>query len=189
MSELLYLVIAGVLWQNVVVTGLLGLTPFLAERHLSYRRTAAVGGVTTALVVAVTALHALVDTHILAPLGAEPLGLLVLALLIVGLIAALWYGSLRHRPEAVWGSYLPDVVLDTALFGVALVSLDGAGGVGEATAHALAAGLGFTALLLVLEGIRERLAWLPPASWLAGVPIQLLTLGILALVFTGFEGV
>lgn len=192
MTDALYAVLAAVIWQNIVVTGLLGLTPFLAERGASYARSATVGLCATVVMTIAVLVTALLEAFILDAAGATPAVLLVFAgvLLVLGAGGAL-FGGLSGDGDNTprWRALLPEALLDAGLIGGAIVAMGMGESVGALTVEAVAAGLGFTAVLLIMEGIRERLVWLRPSGWVAGIPIQLITLGILALILSGFEGI
>ncbi len=193
MTDALYAVFAAVIWQNVVVTGLLGLTPFLAERGASYARSATVGLCATVIMAIAVLVTAALSEWLLEPAGAAEAVLLVFAGVVLAIGAG---GALVSRSASTksgeaprWRRLLPEALLDAALIGGAIIAMGAGETIGMLTVEAVAAGLGFTAILLVMEGIRERLAWLRPSSWVAGIPIQLITLGILALILSGFEGI
>ncbi len=189
MSDYLYVIIAAIIWQNVVLSALLGLTPFLTEARASMRNSLVIGLLTTImLAVAIVIVRAL-DAIVLDPIAAGALLYLAYGVVVLAVIAATF--ALRNRFSC---SYVTPAIVraagfETGLIGLALIAAANAEYVGGALVEAIGVGLGFTVVLLIVEGIRERLEWLKPASWLAGVPIQLITLGILALVFSGFEGI
>lgn len=189
MSDYLYVIVAAIIWQNIVLSALLGLTPFLTEARASLRNSLVIGLLTTVMLALAIAIVRTVDAVVLDPAGAGALVYLVHAVVVLALAAAVF--SIRNRVSCPYVT--PAVAraagFETALIGLALIAAANAGNVGAAVVEAIGVGLGFTVVLLIVEGIRERLEWLKPASWLAGVPIQLITLGILALVFSGFQGI
>ena len=193
MTDAFYVVLAAVIWQNVVVTGLLGLTPFLAERGFSFAGSATVGLCATAIMVIAVLVTAVLHEFLLEPAGAGAAALLVFAgvVLALGAGGALVAGSSGAPGEKAprWRALLPEALLDAALIGGAIVATGAGESICSLTIEAVAAGLGFTVVLLVMEGIRERLVWLRPSGWVAGIPIQLITLGILALILSGFQGI
>lgn len=200
-TEMIYLVFAAVLWQNIVLSGLIGLTPFLRDRAASLWYAGVVGDTTTVLVTLSVGVTAILHSAVLEPSEAAAAKYLVFAgvLLASGAAGMTAIRSLltgKRGKSGVWAERVADLPLQ---FGEAMLSagLIGAGllylmpweGVGGAFGYAFVTGLGFTIVLLITEGIRERLEFLAPVRWIRGVPIQLVTLGILALIFSGFAGI
>jgi len=86
------------------------------------------------------------------------------------------------------GIYLPLITTNCAILGVAILCIDDALTYGEALVFAIASGVGFSLALVIFAGLRERLELVPVPTCMRGVPIGLITAGILALAFTGFSG-
>ncbi len=183
MAELGYMVIGGVLWNNIVLTYLLGLFPFFGERPGTVKANLCLGLATTAVmavaVVAAYGAHELV----LVPLELVYLEHLVTILLLLIIVAAadlLFRNYLQHL--------LPRVFMNSAAFGTVLLYLGDWNGLGEAIGTAVGFGLGVTALLILVETIDTRPETQLVPSWLRGMPLQFITLGMLALAIAGFEG-
>ena len=58
----------------------------------------------------------------------------------------------------------------------------------ETVVHGLAAGIGFTIVLILMAGIRERLDLADVPESLRGVPIAFIVAGLMAIAFLGFSG-
>lgn len=184
MAEIAYLVIGGVLWNNIVLTNLLGLFPFFGDHPDSVADNAVLGLVTTAVIaVAVISAH-FVRILILIPadlLFLEHLVMMLLVLAITMLADRLWRTRL--------GYILPRVFMNGAAFGLVLLQLDNWNGLISTLASSIGFGLGITFLLIVVAAItiRPESRLVPP--WLQGMPLQLMTLGMIALALTGFAGI
>lgn len=189
MAELLYILIGGVLWNNIVLTQLLGLTPFLVERESSFWKTLGMGFMTTVLMVASAMLTFLIYEYILVPLGLTYLDNLVLIFLLLGLVAFMQLRPENTERDKSWHFYLPDVFMNTAVFGMILLQVTEWETLIEAIVSAAGVGLGFTMLLIIVDTINNRIEKTPVPEWLKGIPIQLIVLGILALAVTGFGGI
>ncbi len=184
MAELGYMVIGGVLWNNIVLTYLLGLFPFFGERPSTVKANLCLG-LTTTVVMAV-AVVAAYGAHelVLVPLELVYLKYLVtilLLLIIVVLADLLFRNYLQHL--------LPRVFMNSAAFGTVLLSLGDWNGPLEAVGTAVGFGLGVTGLLIVVETIDTRPETQLAPSWLRGMPLQFVTLGMLALAIAGFQGI
>jgi len=89
------------------------------------------------------------------------------------------------------GIYLPLITTNCAVMGVALLNTTDAPeplALGEAVLQGFCAGVGFTLVMLLMSGIRERLELLDVPRPLRGVPIAFVCTGLMALAFLGFTG-
>ncbi|MBQ9776789.1 MAG: electron transport complex subunit RsxA, partial [Lentisphaeria bacterium] len=86
------------------------------------------------------------------------------------------------------GIYLPLITTNCAVLGSATMNANVGRGVLASTLFGLFSGIGFALALLLFASLRERLelADTPPAF--QGIPIALVTAGILAMAFVGFSG-
>ncbi len=189
MVELLQLFLGGIFWNNIVLNNLLGLTPFLVERKSSFRDSLGTGITTTVLMIFLALITFIVHEHILIPLNLTYLNNLIFVLLIMGLI---FFMRMRpENPEKIysWHYYLPDIFFNAAVFGMILLEIAEWETLIEAVVSAAGYGIGFTALLLIIDGMNNRMEKTAAPEWLKGVPIQLIILGILALAVSGLEGI
>ncbi len=189
MGELLYILLGGVFWNNIVLTHLLGLMPFLVERESSLQKTAGMGFMTTILLVAAALFTFIIYDVILVPLGLTYLNNLVLILLLLVLVIFMQMRPQNSSRDRAWHFYLPDVFFNTAVFGMLLLQVAEWDTLVEAVVSAAGVGLGFAILLIIVDSINDRVEKLPVPEWLKGVPIQLIILGILALAVSGFDGI
>ena len=89
------------------------------------------------------------------------------------------------------GIYLPLITTNCAVLGVALLNTTESPtqlGFLQATVQGFGAGIGFTIAMLLMSGIRERLALVNIPKPLRGVPIAFICTGLMALAFFGFSG-
>lgn len=158
------------LWTKAPVLHVaLALCPALAL-STSLRNGPGLGAVTVQTLVGAGLLMALVRS--LAPgRPALPARLVVSAVLasLVGIVLARRAPGARER----LGAYLPAVTVDHLVLG---------------RAEVLAAGLGFAAAVLLLAGFRERLDLAPVPGPFEGVPVSLITAGLVAMAFMGSSG-
>ena len=86
------------------------------------------------------------------------------------------------------GIYLPLITTNCAVLGVTLINSAGDYTILQSIVSALGGGIGFTLVLIIMSGIREKLdvAETPPA--MKGLPIAFITAALLALAFMGFNG-
>jgi len=189
MSELLLLAIGASLVNNVVLTGFLGLCPFIGVG----RRLEAAAGMALATLFVLTlasgaswaAMHWLLE-----PLGLGYLRTLVFILLIAALVqlTEMLVRSSSPLLHELLGVFLPLITTNCAVLGVALINLDRGHGFLESLVFGAAAGAGFGAALIAFASLRERLEGADLPAAFRGAPIALVTAGLMALAFMGFAG-
>ena len=86
------------------------------------------------------------------------------------------------------GVYLPLITTNCAVLGAAILNSDSGYNLLESTLSGCSAALGFTLALLLMAGIRERLALSRMPKWMDGFPGALITAGLMAVSFMGFGG-
>jgi electron transport complex protein RnfA len=86
------------------------------------------------------------------------------------------------------GVYLPLITTNCAILGLAVFQTNRGYDFPHALAYALGAGAGFSLALLLISGIRERLALRAVPDIAQGLAITLVVAGILSLAFMGFAG-
>jgi electron transport complex protein RnfA len=87
------------------------------------------------------------------------------------------------------GVFLPLITTNCAVLGVALLNIRSEFTLFESVFSGIGAALGFTLALILLAGIRERLDECELPKAFEGLPIALISAGILALAFSGFQGI
>ncbi|MFW6410158.1 MAG: Rnf-Nqr domain containing protein [Halanaerobiales bacterium] len=190
MGQIFNLFLGAILWQNVVLTRLLSLSPFLVERKSTIKDMTLMGLFTTCFITVFSLLAWVISELILVKFKLTYLTNLIFFFFLFLVIFMLWKIFVQNKSNpADWTLYLPDVFFNSALLGIVLINMENGTGWLENGALALGAGLGFTILLIVVEGMKERLEGVPLPAWLKGVPIQLIALGILALAVSGFSGI
>jgi electron transport complex protein RnfA len=206
------LAIGSILISNLVLAKFLGLCPFFG---VSRRTSDAVGmGLAVIFVMSIaSAVTALIYRHLLLPTGPEHTNLLgalglpvpeggyVLVLktisyiLVIAVLVQFVEMVLRKTVPSLYralGIYLPLITTNCAVMGKALLNTDAwrdpASGlpVHLATFNGFCGGVGFLLVMLLMSGVRERLAELPVPRPLQGLPIAFISGGLMALAFMGF---
>lgn len=189
MTELVLIIVAAAFVNNFVLVQFLGLCPFLGA---SRRPEGALGmALATGLVLTLAAaMSYLVERYLLAPLGLEYLSLVAFILVIGAAVQvaeqALRFASpLLHR---LLGLYIPLIASNCAVLGVALLNARRSRSLIEAVFFGAGAALGFGLVLILLSGLRERIDERDVPAPFRGVPITLITAGLMSLAFYGFNG-
>jgi electron transport complex protein RnfA len=189
MSDLLLLAIGASLVNNVVLTGFLGLCPFVG---VGRRLEAATGmALATMFVLTLASGASWVAWHwLLEPFGLGYLRTLVFILLIAALVqfTEMLVRSTSPLLHELLGVFLPLITTNCAVLGVALLNLDRRHGLLESLVFGASAAAGFGLALLLFAAIRERMDGADVPLAFRGAPIALVTAGLMALAFMGFAG-
>jgi electron transport complex protein RnfA len=86
------------------------------------------------------------------------------------------------------GIYLPLITTNCAVLGVALLLMESRMTFIEATLFGFASSLGYSLVMVIFSGLRERLALADVPRLFAGPPIGFIVASLLALAFMGFSG-
>jgi electron transport complex protein RnfA len=187
--EYLMLLIGTVLVNNVVLVRFLGLCPFLG---VSSKLSTAVGmSAATTFVMTLAACSSWMLEHwMLQPLDIGFLRILAYILVIAGVVQfteAVIRKTSPHLYKSL-GIYLPLITTNCAVLGVPLISVRAQQSFMESLIFGLGSAVGFSLVMLIFAGMRERLALADVPKSFAGAPVALVTAGLLALTFMGFGG-
>ncbi len=86
------------------------------------------------------------------------------------------------------GIYLPLITTNCAVLGVSLLNINENYNFIESIVNGASAGVGFTLVLVLMAGIRERLEYADLPKSMKGMPISFIVAGCMALAFLGFSG-
>lgn len=187
--NLLVILISTSLVSNVVLSQFLGLCPFLG---VSKKVDTALGmGAAVIFVITIaSAVTNLVYTAILIPLDITYLQTIVFILVIAALVQLVEMILKKIMPplyEAL-GVYLPLITTNCAVLGVALTNVQNDYGFITSIIAGLGTAIGFTISIVLLAGIRERIENNDITESFKGSPIVLITAGLMAIAFMGFNG-
>jgi len=189
MSDLFLLAIGASLVNNFVLTQFLGLCPFVG---VSQRFEAAAGmALATLFVLTLASGASWAAWHwLLEPLGLGYLRTLVFVLLIAAVVqgAEMIVRATSPLLHELLGVFLPLITTNCAVLGVALINLERQHGFVESLVFGAAAAAGFGLALLLFAGLRERMDTADVPAAFRGTPIALVTAGLMALAFMGFNG-
>jgi electron transport complex protein RnfA len=88
----------------------------------------------------------------------------------------------------VLGIFLPLITTNCAVLGVALLNIQENYNFTQSLLFGFGSALGFTLVMVLFAGLRERLALMAVPTLFVGTPIAFITAGILSLAFMGFAG-
>lgn len=188
-KELLVILIASSLVNNVVLSQFLGLCPFLGVS----KKTETATGMGVAVIFVITLASAVAGAiyqFILLPFDIAYLQTIVFILVIAALVQFVEMFLKKFIPSLYQslGVYLPLITTNCAVLGVALTNVQKNYGMVTGIVNGFATAVGFTISIVILAGIREKLAHNDIPESFQGMPIVLVTAGLMAIAFCGFSG-
>lgn len=188
-KDLLMILIASSLVNNVVLSQFLGLCPFLGVS----KKTNTATGMGVAVIFVITLASAVAGAiyqFILVPLDITYLQTIVFILVIAALVQFVEMFLKKFIPSLYQslGVYLPLITTNCAVLGVALTNVQKNYGIGTGIVNGFATAVGFTISIVILAGIREKMTYNDIPESFRGMPIVLVTAGLMAIAFCGFSG-
>ena len=188
-KEMLLLLVGSSLVSNVVLSQFLGLCPFLGVS----RKIKTAAGMGTAVIFVITlasAVAGILYKFILVPLDVTYLQTICFILVIAALVQFVEMFLRKAVPSLyqALGVYLPLITTNCAVLGVAVSNVQKNYGVVKGIINGIGTAVGFTVAIVILAGIREKMEYSKVPGPFKGMPIVLLTAGIMAIAFWGFSG-
>jgi electron transport complex protein RnfA len=189
LNEYVLILVSTILVNNFVLVKFLGLCPFMG---VSKNIDTAVGmGFATTFVLTLASISSyLINTYILIPFELEYLRTIAF---IVAIAAVVGFTELVvHKTSPVLhqslGVFLPLITTNCAVLGVALLNVGQANGFLASGVYGFGAAIGFSFVLVLFSAIRERIESANVPTIFQGVPIALITAGLMSMAFMGFIG-
>ena len=196
--EYILIIISAVFVNNILLSQFLGVCPFLG---VSKKVSTALGmsAAVTFVMALATCVTYLLQYYVLVPLGIEYLQTVCFILVIAGLVQMVEIIIKKISPSLyqALGIFLPLITTNCAVLGVSLMVVQKQftfGGeahmlnLGQSVVFAIASAIGFGLAIILFAGIREQLEISNVPKSFRGVPIALITAGIMAMAFMGFSG-
>ena len=196
--EYLIIIISAIFVNNIVLSQFLGICPFLG---VSNKLSTAVGmsGAVCFVITLATLVTYLLQVYVLAPLNIEFLQTIAFILVIAALVQMVEIVLKKVSPSlySALGIFLPLITTNCAVLGVALIVVTKEFSFGgephmlnlvESLVYALSTAVGYGLAMVLCAGIRETLALNSVPKSFKGVPIALISAGIMAMAFMGFSG-
>lgn len=188
-GNLLLILISASLVNNVVLSQFMGLCPFLGVS----KKVKTAAGMGTAVIFVITlasAVAGVIYKFVLQKLGIEYLQTIVFILVIAALVQFVEMFLKKAMPslyEAL-GVYLPLITTNCAVLGVALTNVQDGNDILTGIVYGFATAVGFTISIVILAGIREKIEYNEVPESFKGMPMMLVTAGLMAIAFSGFAG-
>ena len=189
MTNLLIIAIGSALVNNVVLSQFLGLCPFLGVSK-KVKTAAGMGTAVSFVITLASFVAALIYQFVLTPLNITYLKTIVFILVIAALVQFVEMFLKKYMVSLYesLGVYLPLITTNCAVLGVALTNVQKSYSVLASVVNGFATAAGFTISIVILAGIREKMEYNDIPKPFQGMPIVLITAGLMAIAFCGFSG-
>jgi Na+-translocating ferredoxin:NAD+ oxidoreductase subunit A len=188
MTEYLLILVSAVFVNNIVMVKILGLCPFMG---VSKKLEAAIGmGAATTFVLTLASGSSYLINHYL--LGPELSYLTTLSFIVViaGIVQFTEMVVQKTSPMLyqVLGIYLPLITTNCAVLGIPLLNVQAKHNFMESIFFGMGGALGFTLVMVLFAGMRERMEGADVPAIFKGSAIAMITAGLMSLSFMGFSG-
>ncbi len=188
-GKILFMAVMAVFVQNFVLMRFLGLCPYIG---VSKKLDSALGmGMAVIFVMTMASTFTwLIHTYLLVPLHIEFLQTIAFILTIASLVQLVEMVIQKTAPALykALGVFLPLITTNCAVLGVAILNIQSEYSFIFAILNGLFGGIGFSLVLILMAGIRERLERAELPASMRGMPIAMIVAGSMALAFLGFSG-
>jgi electron transport complex protein RnfA len=189
MEGILLILLSSILVNNFVLSKFLGICPFLGVSK-KVETALGMGFAVTFVMALASVISYLVHYFILVPLEIEYLQTIAFILVIAALVQLVEMALQKLVPSLyqALGVYLPLITTNCAVLGVAILNITENYNLLQTLVNGIGGALGFTLAIVLFAGIRERLELANIPEPLKGFPIALISAGLMAIAFLGFQG-
>ena len=189
MSHYLFILVGAVLVNNVVLVKILGLCPFMGVSK-KLETAYGMGAATTFVLTMATGASYIIDHFLLIPFGLEYLRTLSFIVTIAAIVPLTEMVIAKTSPslQQTLGIYLPLITTNCAVLGVPLLNIANGYNFVESLLFGAGSAVGFSLVLILFAGMRERIEGAEVPIYFRGVAIAMVTAGLMALAFMGFAG-
>ena len=188
MNVLLFFV-SCVLTNNFIFSRFLGCCPFLG---VSSKMTTAVSmGLAVTFVMTIASFFCyIVYNLLLVPLGLTYMDTIAFILVIAALVQFVEMFLKKTSPAlySALGIYLPLITTNCAVLGVATLNMNNNYSLIQSVLNGTFSAIGFLVAIVLMAGVRERLETSKIPQCMKGFPITLVSAGLMAIAFLGFNG-
>jgi len=189
MTEYFLIIISVVFVNNIVLTKILGLCPFMGvskKLDTSISMSAA-----TAFVLTIGSIFSwLINYFLLVPYNLEYLRTISFIVVIAAVVQFTEMLMEKNYPYLyrVLGIFLPLITTNCAVLGIPLLNAQLSHNLLEAAIFGLGGALGFSFVLILFASLREKFEGANTPNAMKGSAIAMLTAGLMSLSFMGFIG-
>ena len=186
--EFLELILSASLINNVVLSQFLGLCPFLGVSK-KIDTALGMGGACIFVMTLSSLVCSTIYWFVLKPFDLGYLQTIVF-ILVVAMLVQFVEMILKKYMVSLYkalGVYLPLITTNCAVLGVALNNVTDNYTIEGSTVCGFSTAVGFTIAIVILAGLREKMEYNDIPESFRGMPLVLLTSGLMAIAFTGFS--
>lgn len=189
LKDLILIAIGSALVSNVVLSQFLGLCPFLGVSK-KVETAAGMGGAVIFVITLASFVAGLIYRYILVPFDITYLQTIVFILVIAALVqfVEMFLKKFVVGLYEALGVYLPLITTNCAVLGVALNNVKYDYNILTGVVNGFATAVGFAIAIIILAGLREKMEFNDIPEPFKGMPIVLITAGLMAIAFCGFSG-
>lgn len=189
MKELILVIVGAALVNNIILSQFQGLCPFLGVSK-KVDTSLGMGGAVIFVIVLASIVTNLIYTFVLVPFNVTYLQTIAFILVIAALVQFVEMFLKKFMPPLyqALGVYLPLITTNCAVLGIALTNVQKKYGILTGIVNGFATAVGFTIAIVILAGIREKIEFNDVPESFKGMPIVLVTAGLMAIAFCGFSG-
>jgi electron transport complex protein RnfA len=189
MTAYLFILLGAVLVNNIVLTKMLGLCPFMGVSK-KLETAYGMGAATTFVLTVATGASYVIDHYLLVPFDLTYLRTLSFVVTIAAVVQMTETVIAKTSPllQQVLGIYLPLITTNCAVLGVPLINISLGYGFVESLLFGMGSAVGFSLVLILFAGIRERIEGADVPFYFRGTAISMITAGLMSLAFMGFAG-
>ncbi len=188
--EYVLIFITAIFINNVVLSQFLGICPFLGvSKKIS--TASGMGMAVTFVLTLATIVTYLIQKFVLDPNGLGYLQTIAFILVIAALVQMVEIILKKVSPSLyqALGVFLPLITTNCCILGVAILVIQKDYNLLQGVVYAFSTALGFFLAMVLFAGLREQLAMNKVPKAVEGMPIALITAGLLSMAFMGFSGV
>jgi len=188
-TEILLFMVSCILTNNFIFSRFLGCCPFLGVS--SKVETSVSMGLAVTFVMTIASLFCwLIYNLLLIPLNLTYMSTISFILVIAALVQFVEMFLKKSSPTlySALGIYLPLITTNCAVLGVATLNMNNAYGLLQSVLNGTFSALGFLLAIVLMAGVRERLESSNIPACMKGFPITLVSAGLMAVAFMGFQG-
>ena len=189
MEAIVGIILSALLSQNFILVKFYGICPFMG---VSKKIDTALGmGAAVTFVMGLASLVTYFIQHLLLePLGLEYMQTVAFILVIASLVQFIEMFLQKSMPALYTslGVFLPLITTNCAVLGVSINSVSYGYNLLETVVYGVTGGLGFMLAIVLFASIRERLEFAECPKSFEGIPLAMVTAGLMALAFMGFSG-
>ena len=188
--EYILIFITAIFINNVVLSQFLGICPFLGvSKKIS--TASGMGMAVTFVLTLATIVTYLIQHYVLNPNGLQYLQTIAFILVIAALVQMVEIILKKVSPSLyqALGVFLPLITTNCCILGVAILVIQKDYNLLEGVVYAISTALGFYLAMVLFAGLREQMEMNKVPKAVAGMPLALITAGLLSMAFMGFSGV